>query len=128
MGMDKKTLLNILKRETVMLWDTLCEIYTPLVHRNEPKIELNPYCWRTAGMCYQDQNLIQLSYKFFVAKTQYRDYMLDVILPHEVAHQADWFLYGESEKTCGHGVHWCEIMVQLGLEPNPFHNMEIPRK
>lgn len=126
--MDKKTLQTLLQQQTVMIWDTLCEIYTPLVHNNEPKIELNARLWRTAGRCYQEENRIQLASKFFLAKTEYYNHMMNVILPHEVIHQADFNLYGNSEKKCGHGENWCKIMVEYGLKPDIFHNMEILRK
>ena len=126
--MDKKTLLKIIQRETVMIWDTLCEVYSPLVHYNEPKLELNNRLWRCAGMCFQPENRIQLATKFFLWNTEYRDYMLNVILPHEIAHQADFNLFGFSEKKCGHGEKWAEIMVQLDLDANPYHSMEISRK
>ena len=126
--MDKKTLQSILQRQTVMIWDTLCEMYTPLVHNNEPKIELNNRMWRTAGMCFQDENRIQLASKFFLAKTEYYNHMLNVILPHEIIHQADFNLFGDSEKKCGHGKNWVKIMVEYGLKPDIYHNMEILRK
>jgi len=126
--MDKKTLQNILQRHTVMIWDTLCEMYTPLVHNNEPKIELNNRMWRTAGMCFQPENRIQLATKFFLAKTEYYKHMLNVILPHEIIHQADFNLYGNSEKNCGHGKNWVKIMVEYGLKPDIYHTMEIDRK
>jgi predicted SprT family Zn-dependent metalloprotease len=127
-GMDKKALLTHLQRETVMIWDTLCEIYTPLVHYNEPKVELNPYLWRCAGQCFQPENRIQMGYKFFKANTNYFNTMMDVILPHEIIHQADYNLFGESEKKCGHGENWQKIMLEYGLDPNPYHTMEISRK
>ena len=126
--MDKKILLSNLQRQTVMLWDSLCEIYTPLVHYNEPKLELNGRLWRTAGMCFQEDNRIQMATKFFLANKNYCNTMWDVILPHEIAHQADFNLFGKSEKICGHGEKWAEIMVQLNLEANPYHSMEIKRK
>jgi predicted SprT family Zn-dependent metalloprotease len=126
--MDKKALLTHLQRETCMIWDSLCEIYTPLVHYNEPKIELNPYFWRCAGVCFQEENRIQMAYKFFKANTKCFNNMMDVILPHEIIHQADWNLFGPSEKICGHGENWSKIMVEYGLNANPFHSMEIPRK
>jgi predicted SprT family Zn-dependent metalloprotease len=126
--MDKKILLTNLQRQTVMLWDTLCEIYTPLVHYNEPKLELNGRLWRCAGMCFQEDNRIQMATKFFFAKTEYHDTMWNVILPHEIAHQADFNLFGKSEKKCGHGENWAKIMVQLNLDANPYHSMEITRK
>jgi predicted SprT family Zn-dependent metalloprotease len=126
--MDKKTLQTLIKRETVMIWDTLCEIYTPLVHYNEPIVELNNRFWRTAGICFQGENRIQMATKFFFAKTEYRNHMLKVILPHEIIHQADFNLFGESEKICGHGKKWCEIMVKYGLPADKYHSMEILRK
>jgi predicted SprT family Zn-dependent metalloprotease len=126
--MDKKTLLTHLQRETVMIWDTLCEIYTPLVHYNEPVVELNPYFWRCAGACFQEQNRIQMGYKFFKANTNYFNIMMDVILPHEIIHQADWNLFGKSEKICGHGENWQKIMLEYGLPADPHHTMEILRK
>jgi predicted SprT family Zn-dependent metalloprotease len=125
--MDKKTMLKILQRNTAMVWDTLCELYTPLVHYNEPKIELNPYIWRTAGSCYQEENLIQMGYKFMKYSPEYYNYMLQIILPHEIIHQADYNLFGVSEKNCGHGVNWQRIMVEYGLPANPYHTMEIPK-
>lgn len=126
--MDKKRLLTHLQRETVMIWDTLCEIYTPLVHYNEPKVELNNRFWRCAGICVQGENRIQMATKFFLAKTEYFNYMMDVILPHEIIHQADFNLFGESEKICGHGENWQKIMLQYGLPADPYHSMEISRK
>ena len=126
--MDKKKLLILIERESVMIWDTLCEIYPTLVAYDVPKFKLNPYTWRTAGMCFQEENVIELGYKFFKSNTKNFHTMIDVILPHEIIHQADWNLFGESEKKCGHGEKWREIMIQYGLKPNPFHSMEIPRK
>ena len=120
-------MLKILQRNTVMIWDTLCEMYTPLVHHNEPKLELNPYTWRTAGSCYQEENRIQMSYKFLKYSPEYYNYMLQVILPHEIIHQADYNLFGVSEKNCGHGANWQRIMLEYGLEANPYHTMEIPK-
>ena len=126
-NMDKKTILNILNRETVMIWDSLCEIYPTLVFVEPPKMKLNPYFWRTAGCCHQADGIVEIGFKFFKKKANFST-MIDVILPHEIIHYADWVLYGESEKICGHGEKWAEIMVNYGLEPNPYHTMEIPRK
>jgi len=125
--MDKKTLLRHIQKETAMVWNTLCKMYTPLAKHNPPKIELNPYMWRTAGLCFQEENRVQLAYKFFKANPQYRNHMLKVILPHELIHQADFNLFGESEKICGHGVNWQNIMIQYGLNPDPYHTMEISK-
>jgi len=78
-------------------------------------------------MCHQDENLVRLGYKFFLHSEQYNRQMLSVILPHEIIHQADFDLFGESEKNCGHGKNWCNLMIQYGLEPKTHHTMEIKR-
>jgi predicted SprT family Zn-dependent metalloprotease len=126
--MDKKALLTLIERESVMIWDSLCEIYPTLVAYDVPKVKLNPYFWRCAGICLQQENVIELGYKFFKNGNKNFNYMIDVILPHEIIHQADFNLFGESEKICGHGEKWCEIMVNYGLPADKFHTMEIPRK
>jgi predicted SprT family Zn-dependent metalloprotease len=126
--MDKKALLTLIERESEMIWDSLCEIYPTLVAYDVPKVKLNPYFWRCAGICLQEKNVIELGYKFFKNGNKNFNYMIDVILPHEIIHQADFNLFGESEKICGHGEKWCEIMVNYGLPADKFHTMEIPRK
>jgi predicted SprT family Zn-dependent metalloprotease len=126
--MDKSKLLTLIERESVMIWDSLIEIYPTLMAYDPPKVKLNPYFWRCAGICLQQENVIELGYKFFKHGNKNFNYMIDVILPHEIIHQADYNLFGESEKICGHGEKWCEIMVNYGLPAEKFHSMEIPRK
>ena len=125
-GMDRKTLTLDLERRTARIWGELCELRPGLVRFNEPKIVLDARFWRVAGQCHQADNKIRISLNFFQF-AQFRATMRAVILPHEVIHQADYNLFGESEKICGHGEKWCEIMVQYGLEPNPHHTMEISK-
>jgi predicted SprT family Zn-dependent metalloprotease len=124
--MDKKTLTQILNREAIMIWDSLCEMYPDLAKFDCPKIGLNGRFWRTAGQCHQDENFIELGTKFFNTKKNC-DTMVNVILPHEIIRQADFDLFGESEKICGHGENWQKIMIQYGLEPNKYHGMDIKR-
>jgi predicted SprT family Zn-dependent metalloprotease len=125
--MKKKDLLSILQNQTNIIWDNLCEIYSPLTKFNPPVIELNGRLYRTAGRCHQEDNIIQLGTKFLTHSIEYRDIMTDIILPHEIIHQADYNLFGLSEAKCGHGKKWQEIMINYGLEPNPFHSMELTR-
>lgn len=125
--MDKKIILRLVQRESAMVWDALCEIYPTLVFIDPPKLKLNPYFWRTAGCCHQDTGIVELGFKFF-QKRDNLSTMIDVILPHEIIHYADWVLYGESDKKCGHGTNWQKIMLEYGLPADPFHSMEIPRK
>ena len=51
--------------------------------------------------------------------------MLRVILTHEIAHQADFNLFGFSEKKCGHGKKWAEIMLELGLPADKYHYLDV---
>jgi len=124
--MDRKKLLQTLNVQASAIWDSLCEMYPDLVKFDCPKISLNGRLYRTAGRCHQETNVIELGTKFFQTKKN-SDTMVDVILPHEIIHQADYNLFGESEKICGHGEKWREIMVNYGLEPNPYHSMEVKR-
>jgi predicted SprT family Zn-dependent metalloprotease len=125
--MDRKQLTKILNNQTAIIWDNLCELYPRLTKYNPPIIKINGRLWRTAGLCHQEDNIIELGFKFFTHSKAYSDNMFDIILPHEIIHQADYNLFGLSEKNCGHGVQWQKIMVQYGLEPNPHHTMEILR-
>ena len=125
--MKKKDLLIILQNHTNVIWDSLCEMYSPLTSFNPPIIELNGRLYKTAGRCHQEDNVIQLGTKFLTHSIEYRDIMTEIILPHEIIHQADYNLFGLSEAKCGHGKKWQEIMINYGLEPNPFHSMEITR-
>lgn len=123
--MDTKTLQ--IERRTARIWGELCELRPGLVRFNEPKIIINNRFWRTAGQCHQEKNVIELGSKFFRFSRSTRLTMLTVILPHEIIHQADFNLYGASEKSCGHGTQWAKLMVEYGLAANPYHSMEITR-
>jgi predicted SprT family Zn-dependent metalloprotease len=125
--MDKKTLAPLIQREAHMIWDSLCEMYPRLAQFDCPTISLNGRLWKCAGRCFQDDNKIDLGYKFFQNR-KYAQYMIDVILPHEIIHQAAFNLFGDSELKCGHGISWQKIMLEYGLEANPYHTMEISRK
>ena len=107
---------------TENLWAEYCLIFPRLVRFDPPVIVRNNRYTRTAGACYQESNTIDLGWKFF-AKNHAA--MLTVILPHELAHQIDFNLYGLSEKKCGHGKNWVNIMVKLGLPANKYHSLTI---
>ena len=117
-----KTLQFTIEKETDKLWDSLSESYPKLVRFNPPTIVLCNRLTKTAGKNYQTENRIHIANKFFARNTSK---MFTVILPHEIAHQADFDLFGESEKFCGHGVKWAEIMLQLGLPANKYHDLKI---
>lgn len=126
--MDRANLTAMLQAQAKIVWRTLGTIYPDLQGFSVPEIKLNGRLWRTAGCNYQDQNRVELGYKFFLHGKEYYDTMFQVILPHELIHQADYNLFGTSEKKCGHGKNWRDIMIAYGLEPNPHHEMDIPRK
>jgi predicted SprT family Zn-dependent metalloprotease len=126
--MDKKILQKLLIAETAIIWDSLCEMYPKLCKFNPPEINLCGRLWRTAGMCFQESRTITLGSKFFNHSELYNKQMFSVILPHEIIHQADYDLFGNCEKKCGHGKKWQKIMVEYGLPADSYHTMEIKRK
>ena len=125
--MKRKDLLSIIQNQANLIWDNLCEMYPRLTRYNPPIIKLNGRLYRTAGRCMQEDNIIELGTKFFEHSIEYRDIMTEVILPHEIIHQVDYNLFGLSEAKCGHGHNWKLIMSKYGLEPDPYHSMEISR-
>lgn len=125
--MDKKPLQCTLDRRAAAIWNKLTRIHSELARFDVPTIKLNGRLYRTAGRCYQETGIVELGTKFFFREPEYMVTMLDVILPHEIIHRADFVLYGQSEMKCGHGRNWRRLMVQYGLEPNPYHTMWITR-
>ena len=117
-----KTLQHKIEIVTDSIWAGLIESYPKLVRFDAPKIVLCNRLTRTAGKNYQTENRIHLANKFF--QRNHSAMMLE-ILPHEIAHQADFNIFGLSEKKCGHGKNWAKIMVELGLPANKYHSLEI---
>jgi predicted SprT family Zn-dependent metalloprotease len=117
-----KTLQHKIEIVTDSIWLGLIESYPKLVRFDAPKIVLCNRLTRTAGKNYQTENRIHLANKFFA--NNHSEMML-TILPHEIAHQADYNIFGLSEKKCGHGKNWAKIMVELGLPANKYHSLEI---
>ena len=123
---DRGILLADLKKKAEIIWLELCEIHPTLLKFDCPEIKLNNRMWRCAGQAFQTCGYITISSKFYDAG--YKTRMDKVVLPHELIHMADYYLYGESEKRCGHGMNWMMLMVQYGLEPEPLHTMNITQK
>jgi len=111
-----------LNRYAGELWIKYTKTFSGLSKFECPTIILNNRFTKTAGCNYQPLNKIELASKFFI-KNQAE--MLTIILPHEIAHQIDFNLYGASEKRCGHGETWNNIMVQIGLPANKYHSLVI---
>ncbi len=105
-----------------IFWKNLGFHYPKLLKHTRPEIILCNRLTRTAGKNYQQENKIHLAHKFFPKNCES---MLDIILPHEIVHQADYNLFGESEFKHGHGKNWVIIMQQMGLVANRYHSLKI---
>ena len=105
---------------TDKLWDEYCEIFPRLVRFDSPKIIINNRYTKCAGCNMSDDNIIQMGGKFL---KQYETNMIQVILPHEIAHQIDFNLNGWYDRKPHHGKMWIEIMNKIGQIPNPYHSM-----
>lgn len=113
--MTREELFNRVTRLTNGYWENFIEIRPALVRFNPPKIVLNPRLWVTGGYAKQEEREMNLSIKFIVSSQKHAKFMQQVIIPHELAHHADFDLYGFSEKACGHGEQWAKLMVDFGL-------------
>ena len=119
---DKLELQRKLQNAAHGIWENLIEIYPKLAKFDCPKIAVNLRFTRTAGCNHQSNNTIEIAGKFFA---KHKAEMLTTILPHEMIHQADYNLFGLSEKKCGHGAKWQKIMVEYGLPANKYHSLEL---
>ncbi len=123
--MNRIALSILLNNQAQIIWDNLCELYPRLTKYNPPIIKVNGRLYRTAGRCHQEDNLVELGYLFFTYSPDYAKTMTNIILPHEIIHQADYNLFGLSEAKCGHGKKWHEIMINYGLSPDVYHYMKV---
>lgn len=90
-----------------------------------PDIIMNNRLRATAGRCFYELNKIDIGTKFYLHSQAYQIYIEKIILPHELAHQADFNIFGKSELKCGHGKNWQWIMTDiLNLPANKYHKME----
>lgn len=103
-------------------WEDYSVIFPGLVKYDPPEILLSKRMTRVAGYCETDLNKITLSVPFL---EQHWDNMLNVILPHEMAHGIDYILNGWYLRKRHHGKHWRDIMEKIGQNPNPYHSMEL---
>ncbi len=106
---------------TNTLWNRY-KILFPELRGDCPKIILSNRLTKTAGYNLSEENTITLGNKFFKNNSEN---MLKVILPHELAHQIDYNLHSWTKGRKHHNSKWCAIMMILGLDPNPYHHMEL---
>lgn len=111
-----------LQQLTNELWEQYCEVFPKLVKFDPPKIVLNNRFTRCAGCCHTADNRIDLGAKFFA---KHAKNMVNVILPHEIAHQIDYNLNGWYDRKLHHGKQWRAIMEKMGQNPAAYHSMEL---
>ena len=86
---------------------------------NRPAIQWRGYRV-SAGMAYFKTGIIGLSH--LVIKDQQQ---LEDTLKHEYAHLLAYHRHGR--KAIGHGEHWKQAMLELGLKPKVCHNYTVQR-
>ena len=101
---------------TDMHWLRLQKLYPVLKAHGRPVVRFDARYTKCLGFCDSEAGIITLAYKYFPKN---RDTMLNEVLPHELAHFADYCMIGwkEYEFSEGHGPNWQKIMLSLGLEP-----------
>ena len=113
---------NYLNRRAKALWLEYCEIFPRLVKFDCPEISLNARLKKTAGRNFVEENKIELAVCFLETKANAEN-VVNVILPHEMAHQIDFNLNGQPVGNRWHGKNWQIIMIKIGQEPNTYHSM-----
>jgi predicted SprT family Zn-dependent metalloprotease len=97
------------------VWAKFVTIY-PRLNKPCPKIIINNRLKTTAGRCDFTARLIDLSPLLFNENiTEF----ISIIIPHEVAHQVAWDIYGDS----GHGSDWKSVMVNYGIPAERCHKL-----
>lgn len=120
--MDKKrqTLITDISTRSDIIWRKYNILFPELRVFNKPAIMLNNRIYRTAGRCIVEDNIVELSSRLFINNYSA---MLDIILPHEIAHQIDYNLNGLPNRW--HGKSWQYIMESFGLPADTYHTLEI---
>lgn len=120
--MDKQQIVNAVNAHHAMAWARFVTMFPKLKQFNAPTVSVNYRLSTSAGRSMSEDNAYDLAGKFFA---KHADEMLRVILPHELAHQIDFNLYGWHKGKKHHGATWCGIMCAYGLPPQPYHSMEL---
>jgi predicted SprT family Zn-dependent metalloprotease len=120
---EREQIRQIMEAHCKTVWAAFRSVYPDLGML--PTVQVSGRLTRTAGRCWQRENVVEFSTKFLMHSRETQIIMMNQIVPHELAHAADWQLYGESELKCGHGKRWREIMINYGLPPLKYHRMEL---
>lgn len=99
-------------------WLLLQRLY-PQIQRTRPLVKYNKRLKTTAGRAFYEASpqYIDLSHDLL---WQHHEEMINVVVPHELAHLAAYTVFGDT----GHGEGWKIMMGRVGLPPLRCHNME----
>ncbi len=97
-------------------WAKYRGIYT--LNKPMPVFKMNKRLKTTAGRNFWELRVIDLSVELF---SQHPEYFRDDTIPHELAHQVCFDVYGECKQI--HGTEWKSVMRAVGLEPSTYHSM-----
>jgi predicted SprT family Zn-dependent metalloprotease len=120
---QKTELQQTVQAVCLTVWAALQAQHTALRRSPLPEIAINARLKSSAGRCFPSLNLVEFGPDFLMHSTEYTQLMFRVIIPHELIHQADYNLYGESEFVHGHGKNWTRLMLQYGLPADRYHPM-----
>ncbi len=97
-------------------WAKYRGVYT--LNKPMPVFKMNKRLKTTAGRNFWELRIIDLSVELF---SQHPEYFRDDTIPHELAHQVCFDVYGECKQI--HGTEWKSVMRAVGLEANTYHTM-----
>ena len=123
--MNRQATQQALQAKAHRIWDKFTRSFPKLRDFVCPTILLNGRYTRSAGMCYYEQNRIDISLKYFLF---HENIVSNDILIHELAHQVQYNIYGKKAMKAlnGHGIEWQNIMKIYGAKPDRFHYLSIP--
>jgi SprT protein len=86
-----------------------------------PALSFDLNSGRIAGQAFCYRWLIKINPKFLSLDS---DHVINVTVPHEVAHLICHKMYPHAKQH--HGPDWRSIMIRFGLRPNTYHTMRLP--
>ncbi len=115
---------TICEKRAAKCWKNLQRLFSGLKDKPCPVIKLHYSRVNYIALAYGDINRVVLSYKYFVNNF---DLMLNEIIPHELAHIADGYLFDArpGDTTAGHDFIWEAIMMAQNVPALRFYAIEI---
>lgn len=105
------------------IWNEYCRIYPKLKSFEMPVIRFDGRLTKVAGLNYDTENLIKIPTKLFNKDALY---YTENIIPHELAHQVRYNLYGYTEEQ--HCRFWLKIRRESGFRFNRIASVHLWRK